>query len=193
MNTDPLLQRLREEDPARVYGVLEPSLARIEAQIGTTLSADENAALRRPNRMSIGISAAAAVVVAVIALGGVIGGGLGIGSWPPVAAVSERPRLPGNDLTSCAFDPATDLGEREYVFYGTVEKVTATDVEFAVEEWLRGPGGPRITLRLSPGYGGGGQLMDEGVPLLAQGTRWRVAGDDGFIWGCDFTIPANSQ
>lgn len=126
-----------------------------------------------------------------MALNGLIGGTPGSGTVPPIAVVSGRPSLPVDDLTSCAFTPARDLGEREYVFYGTVVEVTATDVEFAVEKWVRGPGGPKITLRLSPGYGGGSQLMDEGVPLLTPGTRWRVAGDDGFIWGCGFTLPAD--
>lgn len=191
MNPDPL-QRLREEDPASAHGALEPSLARIEAHIGTALSGDANAVLRRPNRLAIGISVAAVGVVAAVALQGVIGWGLDSGT-APTAAVSGLPSLPANDLTSCAFDPAKDLGEREYVFYGTVIQVTATDVEFAVDKWVHGPGGPRIILRLSPGYGGEGQPMNEGVPLLTPGTRWRVAGDEGFIWGCDFTIPANGE
>lgn len=190
MNGD-AVDALHEEDPLIGRGALGPSLARIEARVAASLLRDGNTERRHPGLMGIGLAIAGAGLVAALALNGVFGGTLGSGTVAPVAVASAHPSVPV-DVMSCVFSPANDLGEREYVFYGTVREVTATDVDFAVDKWVRGPGGQSITLRLSPGYGGS-QFMDEGSPLMKPGTRWRVAGDGGFIWGCGFTIQADGE
>jgi hypothetical protein len=56
-----------------------------------------------------------------------------------------------------------------------------------VHRTYRGPAGGSITLD-APGMTGT-TITSSGGPQLVVGSRYLVAGDDRFVWGCGFTQP----
>jgi hypothetical protein len=95
---------------------------------------------------------------------------------------------PGTGIGSCVetFSPAT-LAARDFAFDGTVTAVNGDDVTFAVNDAFTGELDASVTLR-AVGMAGA-SVTSVGGPTLTVGSRYLVAGDDGFAWACGFTRP----
>jgi hypothetical protein len=96
-------------------------------------------------------------------------------------------------LNSCAFAfSAETLAERGFAFDGTVSDIvepTAQDapyeVVFDVTTWYRGDEGSSVTVKT---YDVSGTSL-AGDLGLEPGERILGSGDDGFLWGCGFSMP----
>ena len=100
-------------------------------------------------------------------------------------------------LGSCAFEfsPAT-LAERQFAFEGTVSEIREPEafyapyeVDFAVTTWFRGGEGAVATVKT---YDVSGTSL-AGDLGLEVGERVLASGDDGFLWGCGFSMPNTEQ
>ena len=101
------------------------------------------------------------------------------------------------DLGSCAFEfsPKT-LAERQFAFEGTVSEIREPDaldapyeVELAVTTWFHGGEGATATLRTYDVS----ETSLAGDLSLEVGERIIASGDDGFLWGCGFSMPYTEQ
>jgi len=97
------------------------------------------------------------------------------------------------NLGSCAFAfSPTTLAERQFAFDGTVTDIVEPsaqdapyDVTFDVTRWFAGGDGPTVTVKT---YDVSGTSL-AGDLGLTQGERILASGDDGFLWGCGFSMP----
>lgn len=96
-------------------------------------------------------------------------------------------------LGSCAFafSPET-LAERGFAFDGTVGDIVEPaaedapyEVVFEVSRWYTGGEGTTVTVKT---YDVSGTSL-AGDLGLEPGERILASGDDGFLWGCGFSMP----
>jgi len=100
-------------------------------------------------------------------------------------------------LGSCAFEFSPDtLAERQFAFDGTVSDIVEPeavdapyDVVFEVTRWYAGGDGTTVTVKT---YDVSGTSL-AGDLGLAEGERILASGDDGFLWGCGFSMPYSGQ
>jgi len=100
-------------------------------------------------------------------------------------------------LASCAFEfgPET-LAERQFAFDGTVTQIREPEaidapyeVDLAVTRWFHGGEGATATVLT---YDVSGTSL-AGDLALEEGERILASGDDGFLWGCGFSMPYGDQ
>ena len=100
-------------------------------------------------------------------------------------------------LGSCAFEfSPTTLAERQFAFEGTVADIVDPpaqdapyDVVFDVTHWYAGGDGATVTVKT---YDVSGTSL-AGDLGLAEGERILASGDDGFLWGCGFSMPYRAE
>jgi len=97
---------------------------------------------------------------------------------------------PGAALCVEPYTPAA-LAHRRFAFDGTVTAISGEQVTFTVNKAFRGDVGATIMLDAS-GMTGTSIAIDGG-PKLAVGSRYLVAGDDHFAWGCGYTQPYDAR
>jgi hypothetical protein len=98
----------------------------------------------------------------------------------------------GTGLGSCAFEFSVEtLRDRQFAFDGTVTQIrepAAADapyeVDFEVATWFRGGEGSSTTVAT---YDVSGTSL-AGDLGLAVGDRVLASGDEGFLWGCGFSM-----
>jgi hypothetical protein len=89
-----------------------------------------------------------------------------------------------------------------YAFDGTVTEIipptdplaeegaATTQVTFVVTRWFKGGPGLSMTLNTYDIVGG---PSEDGTPPLEVGARILAAGDDGFLWACDYSLPYSAE
>jgi hypothetical protein len=100
-------------------------------------------------------------------------------------------------LGSCAFEFSPDtLAERQFAFDGTVSDIVEPvaedapyDVVFDVTHWYAGGDGSIVTVQT---YDVSGSSL-AGDLGLEEGERILASGDDGYLWGCGFSVPYSDQ
>ncbi|HEY7755439.1 MAG TPA: hypothetical protein VID69_04345 [Actinomycetota bacterium] len=103
----------------------------------------------------------------------------------------------GNGLGSCAFPFSVEtLAERGFAFEGTVVAIrepAAMDAPYEadldVARWYRGGPEPTTTVRT---YDVSGTSL-AGDLGLAVGDRILASGDEGFLWGCGFSMAYSAE
>jgi hypothetical protein len=114
-------------------------------------------------------------------------------------------RVTGGHTTRCAV-PFSIQSLRDvpgYAFDGTVtdviqptdpmaeEGAATTEVVFVVTRWFKG--GPGLSKTLKTYDLQGPVPAEDGAPPLEVGARILAAGDDGFLWGCGFSLPYSAE
>lgn len=124
------------------------------------------------------LAGVALAAVAVVAILGSRGPGPGI--------------VPGGSsnvgAASCieTYGPNT-LAKRSFAFDGTVTGIAGDEVTFKVNVRYKGTAGDSVTLTAIGMTGTA--ITSAGVPNLAVGERYLVAGEEHFVWACGFTQP----
>jgi hypothetical protein len=103
----------------------------------------------------------------------------------------------GNGLGSCAFEFSVQtLRERQFAFDGTVTQIREPaamdapyEVDFEVATWFRGGDGSSATVAT---YDVSGTSL-AGDLGLAVGDRVLASGDEGFLWGCGFSMAFSEE
>ena len=97
----------------------------------------------------------------------------------------------GGAMASCLMWEEATLLALPMAFDGTVVETTNTTATFDVHRWFKGGEGARITLRAE------GLVSEESVALLGTslqpGQRYLVAGDDGYVWGCGYSVTYDTE
>ena len=177
--SDPL-EVLRAADPVDPDRLPPASLARIRARVSEEANATSNDRPRIPWSVRlIGLGAGAAALGALVIVL-VFGGGRSPGLVPDGSA------SPGMAFCVEQYDLST-LANRSFSFDGTLAATSGERVTFTVHRTYRGAAGGSITLD-APGMTGT-TITSSGGPQLVVGSRYLVAGDDHFVWGCGFTQP----
>jgi hypothetical protein len=100
-------------------------------------------------------------------------------------------------LGSCAFEFSPEnLAERQFAFDGSVAEIEEPEaldapyeVVFEVTRWYAGGEGTTVTVKT---YDVSGTSL-AGDLGLEEGQRILASGDDGFLWGCGFSMPYSDQ
>jgi hypothetical protein len=103
----------------------------------------------------------------------------------------------GTGLGSCAFEFSLEtLRERQFAFDGTVTQIRQPEamdapyeVDFEVATWFRGGEGTTATVGT---YDVSGTSL-AGELGLAVGDRVLASGDEGFLWGCGFSMAFSEE
>lgn len=172
---DPL-DELRRANPDTESRSPSESRARVWVRIEEVTMNDTKQPARSRAAWGLGLAGAAVAGVAALALM------LNNGGSP---APSDDP---GTGIGSCVETySAGALANRDFAFDGTVTAISDDEVTFAVTEHFVGSSGEEVTLTASGMTGT--SITSVGGPILVEGERYLVAGDDTFAWACGFTQP----
>lgn len=179
LQKDPL-EVLRAADPASDDRLSSASLARVRARVREGIMTAHTTPRRtwvRPVQAGVLITAIGALAVAIV-----------LGS---VGSRGQEGLLPGTSapgIGACVAQYSLDtLRDRDFAFDGVVSSIAGDRVTFSLRDSFRGITGDSVTLD-APGMTGA-SITSVGGPNLAVGSRYLVAGDATFVWGCGFTQP----
>ena len=177
---DPL-EVLRAADPASDDRLSSASLARVRARVREEVMTAHTTTSRRTwvRPVQVGVLATAIGALAVAFVLGSLGSRGQEGLLPGTSG-------PGIGACVAQYSIGT-LRDREFAFDGVVSSIAGDSVTFTVRESFRGVTGDTVTLD-APGMTGT-SITSAGGPNLAIGSRYLVAGDATFVWGCGFTQP----
>jgi hypothetical protein len=139
-------------------------------------------------RRRVPMIAAAATAVVLVAGGTVFATR---GGAPAPVPIEPGPIAPGISAMCVELYSLETLAAREFAFDGTVTEVNGDAISFDVTEWFHGGEGDAVSLEGALTLSGLSTAGDA-VPI-EPGTRLLVAGDDTFLWGCDFTQPYDAS
>jgi hypothetical protein len=175
---DPL-HELRRADPAHMSPAPSESKARIWARIQEATMDDTRSASRRRIAWAGGLAAAAVAGIAALALL--------LNPGTPSPGPTDDP---DTGIGSCVETYSLDaLANRDFAFDGTVAAIDGDSVTFSVNEAFSGDASSGESITLSAPGMSGTSITSAGGPILTEGERYLVAGDDEFVWACGFTQP----
>lgn len=193
---DDLRRRLRDGDPARAAGPLDPQQSRsaheiLERAMATADLHDTTTPLPdqapRPGRrrlLAVGVAAAAVVAVGGgLALSGVLGGD----DAPAEASTLALTAAPGDALGSCAIFSVDTLAAQPVALAGTVTAVSGDVATLDVSRWYAGGDADLVTVTSTQG----GAALD-GVDLVV-GEDYLLTATDGVVSGCGYSGPASPE
>ncbi len=184
VEVDPL-DELRRADPVDADRLTLAALARIrESSQGAIMAQTEGTtttrrAVRRwPQALGAGIGAMAVAALALVVLNG---------SGRGAPGVLPEPEPSGGPISASCVDTYSldSLPDRDFAFDGTVTGITGDSVTFQVNEAFRGDGSDSLTLTAMGMTGT--TISSVGEPILVEGGRYLIAGDDHFVWPCGFS------
>jgi hypothetical protein len=179
LEPDPL-DALRAANPVNADRLSPASLARIRARvIEDVMTTDTQTRWGgwRPRLLRLGAGTAAIGALALLLVFG------RFGSTPSVVPGGTS----GTGAASCV-EPYSQLAlrNRDFAFDGTVTAIDGEKVTFSIKSVFRGAHSATVTLDANGMTGG---ITSAGGPKLTVGSRYLVAGDAQFVWGCGYTQP----